>query len=299
VTPDGFPSVCAIVVTYGDGQSVKRCVSSLRGSPDVSQIIVVNNKGDNAIDALCLQLGAEHIDPGANLGYGRGVNVGSRAVKASITHILVVNPDLVLVDLAPVLRALDRSGAAIATGCLRRKDGSVEPNTRRMASPTRELACAVIGTRAYGSLAPDLDDVAEPVEQAAGSLLLVKTGAWDNLMGFDERFELYYEDVDLCRRAGDQGGVVRIRTVVAEHFGGVSYRANRSQAYVALRVSRLRYLRKWYGVGGMALAFLLTFIEVITRGVTRQAEGWHPRIDAVFAQALEIKSPGRVAALSR
>jgi GT2 family glycosyltransferase len=299
MTPDTAPSVCAVVVAYGDSRGVERCVTALRDCPNVSEIVVVDNGGDRAIEAACSALGAVYIDPGSNLGYGRAADLAVRSTRVGASHVLVVNPDLVLHDLAPVLRALDRSGAAVATGCLRRNDASVESNTRVMATPLREIGCAVIGTRAYASSTPDLDGAVESVEQAAGSLLLMTREVWDGLGGFDERFELYYEDVDLCRRARRLGGVVRVRTVVADHAGGVSYGENRGQAYVALRVSRLRYLRKWYGIRGTVLAFVLTLIEVVSRGTTRQAEGWRARFEATAAHVREIKAPGAVSTLSR
>ena len=296
---DTSPAVCAVVVAYGDMGGLKRCITALRDCPGVSIIVVVDNGGDRLIELACRALGAIYVDPGANVGYARGANLAVEVVQASISHVLIVNPDLVLHDLATVLRALQQSEAAIATGCLRRADGSLELNCRVVATPFREFLGAVLGTRVYASHAPTLDGAVESVEQAAGSLLLMKRETWEILRGFDERFELYYEDVDLCRRANGEGGVVRVRAIVADHVGGASYRKNRSQAYVALRISRLRYLRKWYGTRGAFVAFFLTLIEVMSRGVTRQKEGWRTRMAAVVAQTRELSEPGTISALGR
>jgi len=299
MTPSPSTSVCAVVVAYGNNNGIERCISALRDCSDVSVIVVVDNGGNRSVELACRGLGAVYVDPGANVGYARGVNLGVQSVNCSASHVLVVNPDVVLHDLAPVLLALDQSGAAVATGCLQRTDGSVDANIRETATPIKEFGCAVFGTRVYASPVPDLDGAVEAVEQAAGSLLLMTKNVWERLGGFDERFELYYEDVDLCRRAGVLGGVVRVRTVVARHAGGASFGTNRNQAYVALRVSRLRYLRKWHGPWGTVLGFLLTLIELISRGATRQGEGWRTRIAAVVEQAREISAPGAASTLDR
>jgi GT2 family glycosyltransferase len=133
----------------------------------------------------------------------------------------------------------------------------------------------------------------ERVPQIDGSLMLIPIPEYRALGGFDERFELYFEDVDLCRRANRRNGCHLFLQEWGLHVGGASFAVAGASPFVTLRVSRVRYLLKWYGKKGALLALLVACLECLTRGLTGAAPSRRTLARALWAQALEIAQPGR------
>ncbi len=170
------------------------------------------------------------------------------------------------------------------------------PSARHGVTVRGELAKAVVGSRAYAL--ESLGDKPVRVDQVSGALLLVRRRDFARLNGFDERFELYYEDVDLCSRAAALGGCVFVPARWGRHVGGASAAAAAGPPYIASRLSRMRYLRK-HAPGPVTGAALLAMagLEVVARTVARSSEGGAARVAALRAQAREWRRPGSVRAL--
>ena len=156
---------------------------------------------------------ARLIDMGANLGYGTAVN---RAVAQldDDDWMIVANPD---VQWGPgsidaLLSAAVRWPRAGALGPLvRDPDGSVYPSARHLPSLVRGTMHAVLGpfwkrnpwTTAYRQ--ERFEPTERPVGWLSGSCLLVRRSAFSQIGGFDERYFMYMEDVDLGDRLGKAG----------------------------------------------------------------------------------------------
>jgi N-acetylglucosaminyl-diphospho-decaprenol L-rhamnosyltransferase len=154
---------------------------------------------------------------GSNLGYGTAVNRAvAEAFKESVCgeFFVVANPD---VQWGPgsidaLLAAAARWPRAAALGPLiREPDGSVYPSARHLPSLIRGGMHAVIGpvwpnnpwTTAYRQ--ERLEPSERPVGWLSGSCLLLRRSAFDEVGGFDERYFMYMEDVDLGERLGRAG----------------------------------------------------------------------------------------------
>ena len=100
-----------------------------------------------------------------------------------------------------------------------------------------------------------------------GAFLLIRRELYDQLGGFDERFFLYYEDVDLClaaRRAGWR--VVYFAGTRAEHAGGGSTNQVKAWRLYHLAISRIEYTAKWHGqIAAFALIVLTLGFEMPIR----------------------------------
>lgn len=292
-------SVGVVVVAYLSAATVEACVGSCLDDPAVAALVVVDNSSDPMTEALVRQSSDARVTyrPEENLGFAAGCNTGAAAVPVAVEWLAFVNPDVALERwLGELVGLPEVAGACVVGAQVESPRSPGVPSARQGVSTTRELAKAAVGSRAY-ALKP-LRDRAVRVDQVSGALLLIRRTDFVRLGGFDERFELYYEDVDLCARAAALGGCVFVPRRWGRHVGGASAAAAGGAAYVAARVSRMRYLRKHRPGLGTELALLaMSAVEAVSRTVARGSEGPSARAAAVRAQWRELRRPGTVRAL--
>lgn len=206
-----------VTVTYSPGSHLDRFLSSLTVATDRSLRVVMADNGstDGAPEeALDRYPGTELLRTGGNLGYGSAVNRAVATVPADQEFVLIANPDVVWApgSIDALLAAADRWPLAGSLGPLiRDPDGAVYPSARHLPSLVRGGMHAVLGfawkanpwTKSYRQ------ERLEPSERAvgwlSGSCLLVRRAAFDEVGGFDERYFMYMEDVDLGDRLGRSG----------------------------------------------------------------------------------------------
>jgi N-acetylglucosaminyl-diphospho-decaprenol L-rhamnosyltransferase len=176
---------------------------------------------------------------GSNLGYGAAVNRGLAMVEESM--VVIANPDIAVhpgaIDaLAAVLEANVNVGAVGPK--VVNSDGSRYPSFRRFPSLWQSMWHGAIGwlspsgvaTRAYRM--SDLDpEHAVVVPWISGAFLACPTLVLRRIGGFDTKYRLYLEDVDLCRRLTLFGyQIVYQPLAVVTHFGGGSSDQRRMRA---------------------------------------------------------------------
>ena len=206
-----------VTVTYSPGSHLDRFLSSLTVATDRPLRVVIADNGstDGAPEeALERYPGTELLRTGGNLGYGSAVNRAVATVPPDQEFVLIANPDVVWApgSIDALLTAADRWLLAGSLGPLiRDPDGAVYPSARHLPSLVRGGMHAVLGfawkanpwTKSYRQ------ERVEPSERAvgwlSGSCLLVRRAAFDEVGGFDERYFMYMEDVDLGDRLGRAG----------------------------------------------------------------------------------------------
>ena len=206
-----------VTVTYSPGPHLDRFLASLSHATDrpVSVIMADNGSTDGAPEeAMGRYPNARLLRTGANLGYGTAVNRAVAEIGPEAEFFVVANPDVQwgprCIDI--LLEAAARWPRAGALGPLiRDPDGSVYPSARHLPSLIRGGMHAVIGplwksnpwTAAYRQ--DRLEPSERPVGWLSGSCLLLRRAAFDEVDGFDERYFMYMEDVDLGDRLGKAG----------------------------------------------------------------------------------------------
>jgi N-acetylglucosaminyl-diphospho-decaprenol L-rhamnosyltransferase len=143
-----------------------------------------------------------------------------------------------------------------------------------------------------------MGDRVTEVDQVDGALLMTSRAFFERLGGFDERYELYFEDVDLCDRARADGSVLLDTRQFGVHAGGASAKRAASAAYCVFRVSRVRYFAAKGGRLRALAALAVCVAEVAVRTVTRQPESLGVRLRALRLATRETVRPGSVAVLS-
>jgi GT2 family glycosyltransferase len=206
-----------------------------------------------------------------NLGFAAANNLAAR--HAGGRYLLLLNPDA-----DPALGALRRGielmdqhpQVGLGGGELRGVDGSRQPSARMFPTLRDEfftlagLAARHPSSRLFARLDRRWADPEEParVDWIPGAFVFVPAAVWRRLGGFDERFFMYYEEVDLCRRIRDAGLQVQYwPELKATHIGGASARtvmnARVSRSGSQLESWRMRsallYYRKQHGALSVAL----------------------------------------------
>ena len=130
---------------------------------------------------------------------GFAANHNQAFTHAAGRNFCVVNPDVRLSSdpFGALLACLSDSSVGVAAPVVLGKNGDVEDSARRFPSPLRIL-CKVFG----GCGGPDYALVNGPIypDWVGGMFMLFPRGIFERLGGFDERYFLYYEDVDICGR---------------------------------------------------------------------------------------------------
>ncbi|BBY17230.1 glycosyltransferase family 2 protein [Mycolicibacterium litorale] len=209
-----------VTVTYSPGPHLDRFLATLAHATDrpVTVIMADNGSTDGAPErAVERYPNARLMRTGGNLGYGTAVNRAVASIDADAgdpEFLIVANPDVQWgpgsIDL--MLAAAARWPRAGALGPLiRDPDGSVYPSARHLPSLVRGGMHAVVGPfwRSNPWTAAYRQDRAEPSERPvgwlSGSCLLLRRAAFAQIGGFDERYFMYMEDVDLGDRLGQAG----------------------------------------------------------------------------------------------
>lgn len=244
--------VTVVVVTHNPGVSLDTCLASLPRALDVPfEVRIVDNaSADGAPQRYAARHGAHLIEVGRNAGYGTAANIG--AVGVGSPWVLVVNPDTEFLpnSLARLLSAAQRWPRAGVLGpSLLTADGNRYPSARAIPSLSAGIGHALCvrwwpsnpWTKRYRR------ESEVPVEGAVGWLsgacMLFRTAAFASVGGFDERYFMYFEDLDVCERLTAAGWAnVYVPSAGVRHAGGQATSQVPRQMTIAHHRSAARYL---------------------------------------------------------
>ena len=255
------PGITVIIVNYNSGPHLATCLTSLdAGLAGFNwEVVVVDNASTDRSESVADERESIDGERGrvrlvrlpTNTGFAAAANLGAQQGAANL--LLFLNPDCLVAPgfLEPLIEELDTSPrrAAVAP-CVVNEDGSPQGNAR--GDPT--MMTGLFGrstplTRLFPSARLARRNVLRPESQAAasvdwvsGSCVLVQRQAFEEIGGFDERYFLYWEDADLCRRLRNAGWSIRFRPdsrVV--HLGARSSRTVKPLAIRAFHRSAYLY----------------------------------------------------------
>jgi len=243
--------VDVVIVAYNSRDRIRDCIAPLLELDWVRTIVVDNASPDGSGDAVA-DLPLTLVRAGENRGFGAGCNLGWRAGTAPA--VLFLNPDATISGgaMRALADALDADGQTAIVGPKIVDDrGALDYSIRRFPQLRSTFAQAVF----FHRLVPGAEWTDEVVRDRAryertgdadwlsGACLLARRDVLERLAGFDERFFMYCEDTDICRRAWDAGYRVRfVAEAVAEHEGGQS--APRASLLPVLARSRVLYAER-------------------------------------------------------
>ncbi len=262
-----------IIVTYNTADVTLGCLGSLAAQDfrhHIEIVVVDNGSVDDSIERIEREHGSVRlIRNEVNAGFAQANNLGMRATRGR--YVLLLNSDTVLTDngLDQLIDWMDDTpGCGLLTCRLLNPDGSYQPSLRRFPSLFSAVMDALFLTPVLARI-PPLQPLTltqpEPagrilIQQAAGAFLLLRRSMVDEIGMLDDRFFMYYEDVDYCLRvAQSRFDAVYTPDVSIIHLGGSTYRRHRMAATRQRLVSKTMYFAKHHpscaGIVGALAAF--------------------------------------------
>jgi N-acetylglucosaminyl-diphospho-decaprenol L-rhamnosyltransferase len=278
------PTIHIVIVNWNSGRQLQECLASFaavsRDDVSLAGVTIVDNAStDGSADGLACPAPLQAIRNLQNRGFAAACNQGAAGVEADF--LLFLNPDTQLMPgslekPARYLQAPEHAGVGIVGIQLLDPNGKVARNTARAPTPAAMVGNSVGLDRLLPSAFPPhfavdwAHDETRTVDQVMGAFFLVRRSVFEGLGGFDERFFVYFEDMDFAVRARERGwSSVYLSAGQAFHRGqGTTQTATERRMFYFAR-SRVLYARKHFGAPGALAVMLGTFVlEPLVRVVT-------------------------------
>jgi N-acetylglucosaminyl-diphospho-decaprenol L-rhamnosyltransferase len=279
-TDDAQTLLDVVIVNWNTGDCLRTCLKSLAAAAAglrLGPTVVVDNASrDGSATQLPSPPDVVLIENSTNVGFAAACNQG--ACVGSAPYLLFLNPDTVLLPdtLRLALTFMDSAVGApygICGGLVLHPDG------RPGISASRFPTLANVMTETLGLqrivrrwVAPRHLEANEltgscPIDQVVGAFFLVRRSVFDRLEGLDERYFLYYEEVDFCRRAASLGiSAYMLIEARLYHIGNVSAKQSGGRAlFYSLRSRTLYAGRHWSAAETFILVVFTLTLEMPAR----------------------------------
>jgi GT2 family glycosyltransferase len=296
-----MPDLSIIIVTYNNADTIGRCLHSLLDTTDAAgtEIIIIDNDSpDNTVDVInevITRNTSEHairlIENSDNLYFAAGCNQGLDAATGE--YLVLLNPDTVSLPgtwstLVGWYEAHPKAGV-IGPRMLNETGGTVPscrefPTVRTLLFETLLLPCVFSGHRQFDHWRMGYFDHAQTrrVDQPMGACMLTRRDKYTDVGMLDERFPMFFNDVDWCRRFQDSGyDNYFVSESQLVHVGGHSVRRRPLTMLWFSHRGFLAYLKK-YTRGGWGNPVL--WIAAVLLGL-----GWVARVAGVLLRRIGRK----------
>jgi len=275
------PLISFVIVTYNSADTIEACLASIeRYTAGSFEAVVVDNSPDEET-AVTVKRFLESRDgvtfrldkTNDNLGFAKGCNRGAKATTGD--YVFFLNPDTELLNDAgaEMLACMKEHPLAVAVGpAIFGSDGTVTVTCRNLPTASRIMLDATGIDRWAGAYRMTHFSHREPrqVEQIMGAAMLIPRDTYWQADGMDERFFIYYEEVDLCKRLMEAGGEVWFWPAAqVRHLAGASTDVTsvRARMIYVLRESRKKYFRKHFGVPGELMIDIVDRMEGVAKWI--------------------------------
>jgi len=197
-----------IIVTWNTADITIKCVQTIKKYlQGISyEIIVADNAStDDTVARLKKEAGVIVIENKANLGFGRANNISAASAKGE--YLLFLNSDMELID-NKLKDMFDYIKCHPDIGLIGPKFLNVDHSEQGSVFPPQTLFNAFkefwLGQQTYSKYVPQSQ---EPIEvfSLSGGALMIKKSLFEKIGGWDERYFMYYEDLELCRQVKKLG----------------------------------------------------------------------------------------------
>lgn len=244
----------SIVLYHHDAMEIRRLMNCILAEP-VDKLYLIDNSLNDRLRNLIKESERIRYIHSVNLGYGAGHNIALReAMGEGAAYHVVVNPDIyfeqgTLVKLADYMNRHPRVGLVMPKVFY--PDGEIQYLCKLLPTPfdligRRFITCKKLvekANRRYELRFADYDQEMR-VPSLSGCFMFLRMDVIRQTGGFDERYFMYAEDLDLCRRIGDVAETVYFPSAVVYHaYEKGSYKNMRLLKYHICSV--IKYFNKW------------------------------------------------------
>lgn len=268
-----MPRVSVIVVSFNTREALRRCLSAVRAERVHETIVIDNASTDGSPEMVEREFPEVRlIRNSANRGFGAANNQGLDAMTGDLALFLNSDASPRPGAIARLARCFEDPEVVAAGGKLVFPDGRLQESAagpltlwalfceqtglEKLFPRSRWLSPYWLSRRLVESGRPGPHAVA----QVMGACLMIRPVA-----RFDERFFLYCEDTELCRRLAERGKIVYEPEAVFEHELGASSRADRWRAIRRYNRGKELYFRIHHGLGSAVAAYLLNRAGLVLR----------------------------------
>ena len=247
--------ITASIVTYHTKQDVlNRLIDCVMRSP-IEVLYLVDNTSHDALREKVASNPKIHYIHSINRGYGAGHNIALRlAMDAGTKYHVVLNPDIywkddVIAELARFMETHENCGLTMPR--ILYPDGSLQRLCKLLPSPVDLVIRRFVPIRAlrrrldyrYEMQWADYDKIME-VPSLSGCFMFLRCSILQQIGLFDERFFMYAEDLDFCRRIGEATQTIYNPSVSIYHeYKKGSYKNKKLLKYHIISI--IKYFNKW------------------------------------------------------
>jgi GT2 family glycosyltransferase len=284
-----MPELSAVILSYNTRALLQECIETLLRAAtglDLELIVVDNGSTDGSRSFLeSLGGGIRLILSDDNLGFAGGNNAGMGIATAPVVLLLNSDAFVTAETLHAALAVLsDQPQVGLVGVRILNPDGSVQAESGSFPSLWQDILTS-LGIERHKGASKTVPKTTGPVEWVHGACMFARASALASAGGLDERFFMYSEEVDWCRRFWEAGWEVwYLPETCVVHIGGASSGSNDLGRRVALYRSRLGLRRRLDG----PLASLLLWTVMLGGFTARIAT--RPLLQAVLRRRIGRQS---------
>lgn len=203
-----MPSLSIIIVTWNTADITLKCIQTIKKylkNIDYEIIVADNGSSDDTVAKLKKETGIVLIENKANLGFGKGNNIA--ASKAKGKYLLFLNSDMELIDnqLSNMYQYISQHPEI---GLIGPKFLNIDQSDQGSVFPPQSCLNAFkefwLGQKTYSKYVPS-SKVPVEVFSVSGGAVMIKGSLFEQIGGWDKRYFMYYEDLELCRQVKKMG----------------------------------------------------------------------------------------------
>jgi N-acetylglucosaminyl-diphospho-decaprenol L-rhamnosyltransferase len=295
--------ISVVLVNHNEFERTRNAVASVQQCSPESEIIVVDNGStDGSVESLRREFPGVRLVPlPENRGFGAGNNKGAAVALGEFLFFL--NADTLLLEDTPnlLVRLLESNPTVAACGPkVANEDHTFQISFGLDPSLLNEWKVRRIRRR-LDRRDPSVQRRLESrfstereVDWITGAALMIRRDVFKKVGGFDERFFMYFEDADLCRRVRNLGfKILYAPGTQVIHFGGNKELSPASKITLEYRRSQLHYYRKHVGVIGYSLLRFYLLCKFSFRWLASLVGARGSRLVAAGVVRMSLRGLGR------